>query len=108
MRVTRAGRPGVTENRSRGGSRSRLEEGVVKLLGFILGSNEWHTILLLVSFNKSLGVGMDLRHGIAHGGREASHVIVQRLSLVHVHSLLDSTTATHCEDPDDPLSHAHK
>jgi hypothetical protein len=57
--VTRARRPGVTENRSRGGSRSRLEEGVVKLLSFVLGSNEWHTILLLVSFNKSLGVGMD-------------------------------------------------
>jgi hypothetical protein len=103
--VTRAGRPRVTRNRSRGGNRRRLE-GVVKLFGFILRSNEWHTILLLVPFIKRRRRA--LWHVMAHGGHEASHVIVQRLSLAPVHSLLDSMTMAHCEDHDDPLIQAHK
>jgi hypothetical protein len=71
----------VTRDRSRSGGRSRLE-GVIKLLSLILKSDKWHTILLLVSFIKSLGVGKDWRqrralwHGVVHGSHEASQVIV--------------------------------
>jgi hypothetical protein len=50
----------VTRNRFRGDSRCRLEEGVIKL-SFIFRSNEWHTILLLVPFIKSLGIGRNRR-----------------------------------------------
>jgi hypothetical protein len=71
-RVTRAGRSGVTRNRSWtrvGRRRSRCVEGVVKLLGLILRSNEWHTILLLVPFIKVFGVGRGRRRRRARMSR---------------------------------------
>jgi hypothetical protein len=124
-RVTRAGRPGVTRNgsRTRVGRRSRCVEGVVKLLGLILRSNKWHTKLLLVPFIMVRMVGRGRRRrralgqGMAHAGCESLKVIMQRLSLAHVHSLLHRSAAAHGEDtqtgPDpnpvpDPKHYLHR
>jgi hypothetical protein len=54
-KVTRARWPGVTRNGSltrkgRRRRRSRGIVGVIKLLGLVLRSNEWHTKFLLVPF----------------------------------------------------------
>jgi hypothetical protein len=54
-KVTKAGWPGVTGNGSLtriGRRRSRGIVGIIKLLGLILGSNEWHSKFLLVPFIK--------------------------------------------------------
>jgi hypothetical protein len=83
--VTRARMPRVTRIGSRtlvGRRMSICEEGVIKLLGIILRSNKWHTILLLVPFIKVRGVGRARRRrrtlwqGMAHGGCEASEVMM--------------------------------
>jgi hypothetical protein len=115
-RVTRSGRPRVTRNGSRTsvGRRSRCVEGVVKLLGLILRSNKWHTKLMLVPFIKVHGVGRGRRRrralgqGMAHGGCEASKVIMKRLSLAPVHSLLHRSVAAHGKDPGDALGQTNK
>jgi hypothetical protein len=114
--VTKAGRSGVTRDRSRTRARrrSRCVEGVIKLIGLILRSNEWHTILLLVPFIKVLRVGRGQRRrrarrqGMTHGGYETLKVLMQRLSSSPMHRLLDCLTAAHGEDPSDALGQTHK
>jgi hypothetical protein len=46
----------------------------------------------------------DAKAWVVHGSREASHVIMKRLSLAPVHMLLNSTTVAHGKDLGDPLS----
>jgi hypothetical protein len=115
-KVTGAGRPGVTGNGSltRVGRRSQSIEGVIQLLGLILRSNEWHTILLLVPLVEVLGVGggrrrrRPRRQGMTHGGGITTKVLMQHLSPAMVHRLLDRPAAAHGEDANDALGQTHK
>jgi hypothetical protein len=116
-KVTGVGWPRVTRNGSLtrvGRRKSRSIEGVIKILGLILRSNEWHTILLLVPFVEVLGVGggrrrrRPRRQGMAHGGGITTKVLLQCLSPAPVHGLLDRPAATHGEDTSDALGQTHK
>lgn len=110
MRVSKAWRSRVTWNTSWSDGRSRLEVRIIKIFCFIFWSNKWHTIFLLMPFIGSLRIcmnwrrGRSLRHVMTHGGREASHIIMKLLGLTPVHSLINSTTVTHSENPVMPLA----
>jgi hypothetical protein len=112
-KVTGAGWPGVTGNGSlaRIGKRRRSQgiEGVFKLLDLILGSNEWHTIFLLVPLIEVLRIGggrrrrRPRRQGMTRGGGITTKVLMQRLSSAPVHGLLDRPVAAHGEGASNAL-----
>jgi hypothetical protein len=116
-KVTGAGWSGVTENGSLTRiwrRRSRGIVGVIKLLGIILRSNEWHTKFMLVPLIKVLRVGGSRRRRgprrqeMTHGGGITTKVLMQCLVLEPVHGLLDCPVAAHGKGAKNALGQTNK